>query len=98
MHRDPNDIRALVRQHQDILADRYGVKVVGLFGSSARAQQMRDSDVDLLAEILRPVSLFELIGAEIYLSEILGAKVDLVPVRDVRKELRETILKEAVPI
>jgi hypothetical protein len=98
MHRDPNDIRALVRQHQDILADRYGVKVVGLFGSSARVQQMRDSDVDLLAEILRPVSLFELIGAEIYLSEILGAKVDLVPVRDVRKELRETILKEAVPI
>ena len=98
MHRDPNDIRALVRQHQDILADRYGVKVVGLFGSSARVQQMRASDVDLLAEILRPVSLFELIGAEIYLSEILGAKVDLVPVRDVRKELRETILKEAVAI
>jgi len=98
MHRDPNDIRALVRQHQDILADRYGVKVVGLFGSSARPQQMRDSDVDLLAEILRPVSLFELIGAEIYLSEILGAKVDLGPVRNVREELRETILKEAVAI
>ena len=98
MHRDPNDIRAIVRQHQDILADRYGVKVVGLFGSYARTQQMRDSDVDLLVEILRPVSLFELIGAEIYLSEILGAKVDLVPVRDVREELRETILKEAVAI
>ena len=98
MHRDPNDIRAVIRQHQDILADRYGVKVVGLFGSFARAQQMRDSDVDLLAEILRPVSLFELIGAEIYLSEILGAKVDLVPVRDVREGLRETILQEAVAI
>jgi predicted nucleotidyltransferase len=98
MHRDPNDIRAIVRKHQDILADRYGVKVVGLFGSYARTRQMRDSDVDLLAEILRPISLFELIGAEIYLSEILGAKVDLVPVRDVREELRETILKEAVAI
>jgi len=98
MHRDPNDIRAIIRQHQDILADRYGVKVVGLFGSFARAQQMRDSDVDLLAEILRPVSVFELIGAEIYLSEILGAKVDLVPVRDVREGLRETILQEAVAI
>ena len=98
MYRDPNDIRAIVRQHQDILVDRYGVKVVGLFGSCARAQQMRDSDVDLLAEILRPVSLFELIGAEIYPSEILGAKVGLVPVRDGREELRETILKEAVAI
>jgi len=98
MHRDPNDIRAIIRQHQDILADRYGVKVVGLFGSFARAHRRRDSDVDLLAEILRPVSLFELIGAEIYLSEILGAKVDLVPVRDVREGLRETILQEAVAI
>jgi predicted nucleotidyltransferase len=47
-------------------------------------------------EILRPISLLELAGAEIYLGEVLGAKVDLVPKRDVRSELREIILGEAI--
>ena len=51
-----------------------------------------------MAETLRPVSLLELVGAEIYLGEILGVKVDLVPKRDVREELRETIIREAATL
>jgi hypothetical protein len=93
-----DEIRSLIKQHQNLLADRYGVEVVGLFGSYAREDPKPESDIDLLAEILRPVSLFELIGAEIYLSEILGGKVDLIPKRDVREELKEVILNEAVAI
>jgi predicted nucleotidyltransferase len=93
-----DEIRSLIKQHQNLLADRYGVEVVGLFGSYARQDPEPGSDIDLLAEILRPVSLFELIGAEIYLSEVLGIKVDLIPQRDVREELKETILREAVGI
>ena len=92
------DIRSIVRGEQAILAERYGVKVVGLFGSYAREDQERGSDVDLLVEILRPVSLLELVGAELHLSDALGIKVDLVPKRDVREELRETILAESVAI
>jgi predicted nucleotidyltransferase len=93
-----DEIRSLIKQHQNILAERYGVEVVGLFGSYARENPRPGSDIDLLAEILRPISLFELIGAEIYLGEILGAKVDLIPKRDVREELKETILSETVSI
>ena len=51
-----------------------------------------------MVEILRPISLLELAGAEIYLTEVLKAKVDLVPKRSVREELRETILREAVAL
>ena len=93
-----DEIRSLIKQHRNLLADRYGVEVVGLFGSYAGLDPEPGSDIDLLAEILRPVSLFELIGAEIYLSEVLGIKVDLIPQRDVREELKETILREAVGI
>jgi predicted nucleotidyltransferase len=91
-----NEIRQAIREHRDTLAERYGVAVVGLFGSRVRGEGMEDSDLDLLAEILRPISLLELVGAELYLSEILGVKVDLVPRRSLREELRETVLKEAV--
>ena len=92
------EIRTIIRRHQDVLAERYGVRVVGLFGSYVRKEQRRRSDIDLLAEILRPISLLELVGAELYLSEMLGVKVDLVPKRNVREELREAIFNEAIAI
>ncbi|MCK4390875.1 MAG: nucleotidyltransferase family protein [Desulfobacterales bacterium] len=93
-----NEIREIIRQHRNVLEEKYGVVVVGIFGSYVRGEQGRQSDIDLLAEILRPISLLEIVGAEIYLSEVLGGKVDLVPKRDVREELRDGILKEVVNI
>jgi len=91
-----DEIKAVITQHRDVLAEKYGVVVVGVFGSCVRGKTRRGSDIDLLAEILRPISLLDLVGAELYLSDLLGAKVDLVPKRDVREELRETIFREAV--
>ena len=91
-------IRAIITQHRDVLAEKYGVAVVGIFGSYVRGMARRGSDIDLLAEILRPISLFEIVGAELYLGDLLGAKVDLVPKRAVREELRETIFREAVSL
>jgi uncharacterized protein len=93
-----DEIRVIIRKNRDVLAEKYGVAVVGVFGSYVRGEQRGKSDIDFLVDILRPISLLELVGAEIYLSEILGVKVDLVPKRDVREELRETILAEAVAI
>jgi hypothetical protein len=93
-----DEIRTIIRQHRDALAEKYGIAVVGVFGSYVRGEQKRQSDIDLLVDILHPISLLELVGAEIYLSEVMGSKVDLVPKRDVREELRETILAEAIAI
>lgn len=93
-----DEIRIIIKKNRDVLAEKYGVAVVGVFGSYVRGEQREKSDIDLLVDILRPISLLELVGAEIYLSEILGLRVDLVPKRDVREELRETILAEAVAI
>ena len=93
-----DEIRIIIRKSRDVLAENYGVAVVGVFGSYVRGEQREKSDIDFLVDILRPISLLEIVGAEIYLGEILGLRVDLVPKRDVREELRETILAEAVAI
>jgi uncharacterized protein len=93
-----DEIRTIIKQNQDVLAEKYGVAVVGVFGSYVRGEQKRQSDIDLLVDILHPISLLELVGAEIHLSEVLGLKVDLVPKRDVREELRETVFAEAIAI
>lgn len=93
-----NDIQATIRQNQDVLAERYGIKIVGIFGSYTRGEQHQSSDLDLLADILHPISLLELVGAEIFLTDVLGVKVDLVPKRNVRAELQESISREAVAV
>jgi hypothetical protein len=93
-----DEIRIIIRKNRDFLAAKYGVAVVGVFGSYVRGEQRESSDIDFLVDILRPISLLEIVGAEICLSEILGINVDLVPKRDVREELRESILAEAVAI
>lgn len=93
-----DEIRMVIRQHQEVLAEKYGVAVAGVFGSYVRGEQKGQSDIDLLVDIIHPISLLELVGAEIYLSEVLGIKVDLVPKCDVREELRETIFAEALVI
>jgi predicted nucleotidyltransferase len=93
-----DEIKDSIRQQRGVLRDQYGVAVVAIFGSYVRDEQKTESDVDLLVEVLRPVSLLELAGAEIYLSEILGAKVDLVPKRSIREELKKAILEEAVAL
>jgi predicted nucleotidyltransferase len=91
-------IKKLIADNRTVLAERFGVRVVGIFGSCVRGEQKKGSDIDVLAEIERPISLLELVGAEIYLGKILGRKVDMVPKEDIREELRETILKEVVSI
>ena len=96
--RSIEEIRRIIRLHQDVLLERFGVRVIGIFGSYAHAAQRETSDLDLLAEIVRPISLLELVGAEIHLSDALGVKVDLIPSRDVRPELREAIFADAVAV
>lgn len=93
-----DEIRERLNLHRDELRRRYSIANISVFGSYARGEQKKRSDIDLLAEFDESISLLTLSGARIYLSEILNMKVDLVPKEDIRPELREIILKEAVPV
>ena len=90
------EIKEIISGHRLELTERYKVKDIGIFGSYVKDQQKETSDVDVLVEFEEPVSLLGLVSAENYLSELLGIKVDLVPRKDIRPELKERILKEAV--
>jgi hypothetical protein len=85
-----------IRQNQKTLHDRYKVQRVGVFGSYARGDTHTGSDVDVLVEFYEPVSLLALVSLENYLSDILGIKTDVVPKEDLRIEIKDRILREAV--
>lgn len=90
------EIKEIIGKHKQDLRKNYGVTEAGIFGSYVRGEQKKSSDVDVLVEFAKPVSLLRLVEVENYLSDLLKTKVDLVPKEDIRPELKERILKEVV--
>ncbi len=75
-----------------------GVKRAGIFGSYARGEQKDNSDVDILAEFDKSLSLLDIIGIEIELKKKLKKKVDLVEYVSLHHLLKNKILNEEVRI
>ena len=92
---DRDEILALLKKRKRTLK-KYSVRSLALFGSVARNQARKHSDVDLLVEFSQPVGLFEFARLKLYLEEVLGRKVDLVTPEALRKEMRDDILREAI--
>jgi len=87
-------LRALKPQ----IKDKYRVKQLELFGSVIRDQQSAASDIDVLVDFEDQADLFDLIGLAGFLEEQLQQKVDVVPKRALRAEVRDSILREAVAV
>lgn len=77
---------------------RHGVTSVAVFGSRARGEEGPHGDLDLLVDFARGTSLFDHVGMEMELSELLGVKVELVSRRAVSPFMREGIEGEAVAV
>ncbi|MFH1774905.1 MAG: nucleotidyltransferase family protein [Methanobacteriota archaeon] len=78
------------------ILQRYGVKRVGLFGSCVRGEMREDSDIDILVEIEKDISLLDFVGIKLEIEEALGRKIDLVEYNTIKPLLRERILNEQV--
>ncbi len=90
-------VREIERKILPILRG-YGVTKVGLFGSCVRGQMRPDSDIDILVEISKDISLLDFVGLKLEIEEALGRKVDLVEYKTIKPLLRERILQEQVTI
>jgi hypothetical protein len=73
------------------IAKDYGIKKVFLFGSYAKGTANEDSDVDLLIEKGKSISLLKLAGLRQNLEEILNTSVDLVTTSGIESKFYEAI-------
>lgn len=80
------------------IKQKYKAEIIGLFGSFARGEQKKASDVDILINFYRDATLFDLVRLSMFLEEKLRLKVDLVPQDTIRKELKEKIMNEVIYI
>jgi len=80
------------------LTSKYKPTLLGVFGSYSRNEENKESDLDILIDFEDTIDLFEIIGLEQELSEILGIKVDLITVKSIDKNLQPYIEKDLIKI
>ncbi|MDP2810678.1 MAG: nucleotidyltransferase family protein [Rhodocyclaceae bacterium] len=93
-----SDAIDLLAQSKPILADRYGVTLLALFGSTARDSADAGSDVDILVAFDGPATSARYFGVQFYLEDLFGCAVDLVTEKALRAELRPFVEKEAIHV
>ena len=80
------------------IAVRHGARNVRIFGSVARGQAGKESDLDVLVDMEPGRSLLDLGALLMELQELVGSRVDVVTEQGLRPRIRERVLQEAVPL
>ena len=80
------------------ICSRHGASNVAVFGSVARGEAGRTSDIDFLVDLDPRRSLLDHIGLQQDLQDLLGVRIDVVTRRGLHPLLRDAVLAEAVPV
>ena len=80
------------------LLRKYGVVRAGIFGSFARGDSTKKSDIDILVQFKGRKSLFDLVRLERELKSTLKKEVDLLTYKSIHPLLKDRILKEEIRI
>ncbi|KPL01638.1 MAG: hypothetical protein AMJ73_10295 [candidate division Zixibacteria bacterium SM1_73] len=90
------EIKKLIGQYKQELKEKLKVKEIGIFGSTIRGERSQTSDIDLLVDFKNEADLFDLMGLGLFLEEKFNQRVDVVPKRAIREEIKDRVLKEVV--
>jgi uncharacterized protein len=81
-----------------LLAQKYKVSELAIFGSYARGEENPESDLDILVTYSELPNLFSFIELMQFLEETLDIKVDLVIKDDLKPRIAKHVLAEKVDI
>jgi|HubBroStandDraft_6_1064221.scaffolds.fasta_scaffold81787_4 predicted nucleotidyltransferase len=91
-------ILAVLRTALPELRRHWPIQSLAVFGSVVRGEASAASDLDVLVEFDRPVTLSAFLALERKLSELAGRDVDLVSRPALKPFISERILREAVQV
>lgn len=95
---DKADIINIIKKNFNYLETHFSVRNIGLFGSYAKQNAKESSDIDILVDFSKPITLFQYVDLEYFLSEKLGERVDLVSKDGLKPILKNRILEEVIYI
>jgi predicted nucleotidyltransferase len=87
------ELENLLQQNKNTIQQQFYVKKIGYFGSFARNQQTKHSDIDILVEFSQPVG-WGFFNLKYYLEDLLKTQVDLVTPDALKPHIKDRILNE----
>jgi len=75
---------------------KYGILSASVVGSVARGQQTLKSDIDIVIDVIQPISLLTFARIKLELEEILQTKVDLIERSAIKPRIRKYILQDEI--
>jgi uncharacterized protein len=90
----------LCEKRDDIkrIAARHGAYNIRVFGSVARDEAGPESDIDILIDVGPTTSSWFPAGLILDLEELLGRRVEVITEKALNPELRDHVLREAIPL
>jgi len=88
-----DDIELKLKNLLPFLKNEYKVRRIGYFGSYSTGLQDEQSDIDILVEFSQPCG-WKFFTLEKLLEDQLGKEVDLVTIAAIKKQLKNSILKQ----
>ena len=86
-----------LRNALPVIRTQYGVRRIGIFGSFARSEQTRKSDVDVLVEFADGQATFDnFMPLVYYLEDLFGRNVDLLTAGGIDKYIRSRVEREVI--
>lgn len=86
-----------LKEHLETLHN-LGVKSLELFGSVARNEARPDSDLDFLVEFEGQITFDAYMDLKFFLEDLFTKKVDLVIKEDLKPQIREVVLNQAIHV
>ena len=84
-----------LNQKAEELKQNFSVRSIGLFGSLARNEADKESDVDILVDFVEP-TFDHYMDLKFYLERLFGRAVDLVTADTVKPRLKPLIEREVI--
>jgi predicted nucleotidyltransferase len=75
---------------------KYGIISASVVGSVARGQQSPKSDIDIVIDIIHPISLLTFARIKFELEEMLQTKVDLIERSAIKPGIRKYLLEDEI--
>ncbi len=89
----------LIKEKYPYLSAEFGVQKIGVFGSLAKGIEKKDSDIDIVVELKRPIG-FKFIELIEYLEDLFNKKVDVltqdgienIRIREIAEHIKRNII------
>lgn len=87
-----------IRLEMKPIFEKHQVKKASVFGSFARGENNKNSDIDILVELKRGKTLIDLIDLEMDIEKRVKRKIDLITFKSINPLIKKSILRDEVKI